>query len=90
VLPARKGKLQFAPDDAVVDPGDDETETVQSPFIDLAAPMLEELSLGIDPYPRAPGAQLEQPDEAEETAENPFAILRHLKEKEPGPKARKR
>jgi uncharacterized metal-binding protein YceD (DUF177 family) len=90
VLPARRGKVQFSAADAVVDPEDDETETVQTPFIDLAAPVLEELSLGIDPYPRAPGAQLDLPAEEEEAPENPFAVLGVLKDKGDRAKTRKR
>jgi uncharacterized metal-binding protein YceD (DUF177 family) len=79
VLPARRGKVQFSAEDAVVDPEDDETETIQSPFIDLAAPVLEEFSLGLDPYPRAPGAVYDGPEEVPEPEEHPFAVLEQLK-----------
>ncbi len=62
----------------------DEAETLDSPVIDLAAPILEELALAIDPYPRAPGAVFEAPpglDEIVEPAprESPFAVLGQLK-----------
>jgi uncharacterized metal-binding protein YceD (DUF177 family) len=90
VLPPRRGKVQFTMADAVVDPEDDDTETVANPFIDLAAPMLEELSLGLDPYPRAPGAQLEVQAEVEDIPENPFAVLDVLKQKGGPGRARKR
>jgi uncharacterized metal-binding protein YceD (DUF177 family) len=79
LLPTRKGKVQFSAEDAVVDE-DDETETIRSPFIDLAAPVLEELSLGLDPYPRAPGAAYEATDDEPEPMESPFAVLEQLKQ----------
>ena len=80
LLPARKGKVQFSVEEAVVDQADDETETIQSPFIDLAAPVLEEFSLGLDPYPRAPGAVYDEPEETGREPEgHPFAVLEQLK-----------
>jgi hypothetical protein len=58
---------------------DDAPEEIASPLIDLAAPLLEELSLGIDPYPRAPGVAFEQPQDAQTGSESPFAVLKALK-----------
>lgn len=60
--------------------GDDEVpEEIDSSHFDLAAPLLEELVLAIDPYPRAPGAAFEPlADEIDET-DNPFAVLKSLK-----------
>ena len=50
-----------------------------SPHVDLAAPLLEELTLALDPYPRAPGVAFAAlKDEAAPTA-NPFAVLAKLK-----------
>jgi uncharacterized metal-binding protein YceD (DUF177 family) len=47
--------------------------------------LAEQLALALDPHPRAPDAEFDParygvaPDEDEEAAENPFAVLRHLK-----------
>lgn len=61
--------------------GDDEVpEEIESPRYDLAGPLLEELSLGIDPYPRASGVEFKLPAGGEEDEESPFAVLRRLKE----------
>ena len=81
VLPARARRA--APDvEPVVNDGD--TEMLASGVVDLAAPVLEEFVLAIDPYPRAPGAVFEGPteDEPEESAAaKPFAALAKLKTK---------
>jgi hypothetical protein len=58
---------------------EDSPELLDSPVLDLAAPLLEELSLGLDPYPKAPGAAFEVPPEPLAPAENPFAVLETLK-----------
>ena len=58
---------------------EDDTETVESPVVDLAAPVLEELSLAIDPYPRAEGAAFEEVAPEPEKEESPFAVLKALK-----------
>lgn len=62
----------------------DEAETVDSPVVDLAAPVLEELALAIDPYPRARGAVFEAPPGLDHIVEpspreSPFAVLGSLK-----------
>lgn len=52
--------------------------------IDLGAVMVEHLALGIDPFPRAAGAEFEAPEDREEAPEpkaNPFAVLASLKQK---------
>jgi len=60
--------------------GDDEVpEELDSPRYDVAAAVLEEFSLAIDPYPRAPGAAFESTLEGEGAPENPFAVLKRLK-----------
>jgi len=47
--------------------------------IDLGAIVLEQLALAIDPYPRAPGAELPPPASADaEHADSPFAVLKSL------------
>jgi uncharacterized metal-binding protein YceD (DUF177 family) len=58
---------------------DDSPELLDQPVLDLAGPLLEELSLALDPYPRAPGASFEVPPEPEAAADNPFAVLEKLK-----------
>ena len=58
---------------------DDSPELLDQPVLDLAGPLLEELSLALDAYPRAPGASFEVPPEPEAAAENPFAVLEKLK-----------
>jgi hypothetical protein len=54
-------------------------EEIESPRFDLAAPLLEEFLLAIDPYPRAPGVAFEPPANEAEKPENPFAVLKSLK-----------
>lgn len=52
--------------------------------IDLGAVMVEHLALGLDPFPRAAGAEFEAPGDGEEAPEpkaNPFAVLASLKQK---------
>ena len=61
-----------------VAPADDDTEVLDSNILDVAAPLLEELALSIDPYPRAPGAAFESPPDPDKP-ENPFAALERLK-----------
>lgn len=59
---------------------DDETETLASGVLDVAVPVLEELALVIDPYPRALGAVFDTPSDADKPA-NPFFALEKLKRK---------
>jgi hypothetical protein len=58
--------------------GDDAPEEIESTRYDLALPLREELSLAIDPYPRAPGESFKAPRE-EDAPESPFAVLEKLK-----------
>jgi|WetSurMetagenome_2_1015567.scaffolds.fasta_scaffold137343_2 uncharacterized metal-binding protein YceD (DUF177 family) len=58
---------------------DDVPETILSPEYDLAAPLLEEFVLAIDPYPRKQGVAFRPPAEPQEKAESPFAVLKSLK-----------
>lgn len=61
--------------------GDDETpEEIVSLDYDLAAPLLEEFVLAIDPYPRKEGGAFEPPKEQAEPPESPFAVLKSLKQ----------
>lgn len=62
--------------------GDDLPEEITNPHYDLAAPLLEEFSLSIDPYPRAPGVEFRSaPESGPESGkpESPFAVLGKLK-----------
>jgi uncharacterized metal-binding protein YceD (DUF177 family) len=59
---------------------DDEPELIAGSEIDLAAPILEELALALDPYPRAPGAELPAKDEPAAPGDSPFAVLGKLKQ----------
>jgi uncharacterized metal-binding protein YceD (DUF177 family) len=58
----------------------DEPELIAGTEIDLAAPILEELALALDPYPRAPGAELAAAGEPQTPGDSPFAVLGKLKE----------
>ena len=58
---------------------DDKPEEIDSLHYDLAAPLIEEFVLAIDPYPKAPGVAFEAPKDAQDTPENPFAVLKGLK-----------
>ena len=61
---------------------DDVPEEIDSLEYDLAAPLLEEFALAIDPYPRAPGVEFAAPPEPSgepQKPESPFAVLKSLK-----------
>jgi uncharacterized metal-binding protein YceD (DUF177 family) len=79
--------LRFLPARAELsdDPeGPDEIETEYG-TMQLGEAVAEQLSLALDPYPRAPGAELPPMEDADEAAEeapvrpNPFASLARLK-----------
>lgn len=77
-----------APEPQVIDISildEDGPELLDSPIVDLAAPLLEELSLALDPYPRAPGVVFEPPAEEVIPAHHPFAVLEQLKEAKSAP-----
>lgn len=57
---------------------DDVPEDIDSPRYDLAAPLLEEFSLSLDPYPRASGVTFDSPD-GDDKPPSPFAVLAKLK-----------
>jgi len=69
------------PKEAAVSPVEDDiSEEIESLDYDLAKPLLEELSLAIDPFPRAQGVTFEPPADVK-PEESPFAVLKALKEK---------
>jgi hypothetical protein len=59
---------------------DDTPEEIESSHFDLVAPLLEELSLALDPYPRAPEESFSLPEPPDAKPESPFAVLKRLKE----------
>jgi hypothetical protein len=70
------------PKEVVVDVApldEDGREEIGSLRYDLAVPVLEELALAIDPYPRAPGVAFEPPQDGADSPEHPFAALKGLK-----------
>lgn len=73
------------PDEAeiLLDPdADDPPEYAEDGHIDIGEVVAEQLALGIDPFPRAPGAEFVPPgDGAEAVLTGPFAALAKLKEK---------
>jgi uncharacterized metal-binding protein YceD (DUF177 family) len=77
---APKKRAVIVPSTAVME-SDDEPEELSTSVLDVAAPVLEELSLAIDPYPRRPGAVFQPPAGKDKPAENPFAVLKSLKTK---------
>lgn len=72
--PASGSETIVLPSDA-----DDSPDEIESSRYDLAIPLLEELALAIDPYPRAPGVAFEAPVSGSAPEESPFAVLKKLK-----------
>ena len=70
---AQAGVISLALDE------DDTHEELSSYRYDLALPLLEELSLGLDPYPRAKGVEFTPPDELAAPEDSPFAALAKLR-----------
>ena len=64
----------------MVDPDADLPEVIAGPAVDLGRIVLEHFTLALDPYPRAPGAELPAgaPIAKDEPAESPFAALAGL------------
>ena len=80
--------LRLLPDgEAPADEDPDSPDEIESPgdVADLGEAVAEQLALALDPYPRAPGAELpegtQDPEEAEAAPArpNPFAALKALK-----------
>lgn len=66
----------------MVDPGEpDPPDLLPGPTIDLGAIAVEHLLLAVDPYPRAPGAELpaEAADPSPGSSDSPFAALARLR-----------
>lgn len=80
--------LRFLPESATAsarandeDEGDEPVEVIQGGIIDLGALAAEFLALGVDPYPRRPGALFAPVTGDEGAASSPFAALAKLKQK---------
>ena len=58
---------------------DDLPEEIETLHYDLAAPLIEEFLLAIDPYPRAAGVEFQPPGDGDKPPESPFAVLKGLK-----------
>jgi uncharacterized metal-binding protein YceD (DUF177 family) len=65
------GELDLDPE------ADDPPDTLEGDRIDLAAYLVEDLSLAIDPFPRKPGVEFAAPEPKDELS--PFAVLAKLK-----------
>ena len=74
-LPPEAGELTLSAGD------DDVPETIASLDYDLAAPLLEEYVLAIDPYPRKAGVAFAVPAAPEAPQSSPFAVLKALKDR---------
>jgi uncharacterized metal-binding protein YceD (DUF177 family) len=69
-----------------IDPAsEDPPEPLAGSTLDLGPIVMEHFVLAIDPYPRAPGAEIAETGEgASDSPESPFAILAGLREKPRG------
>ena len=66
--------------EVVLDSLEDEgPEEISSLHYDLAAPVLEEFVLSLEPYPRRPGVEFAPPSDGFQPPESPFAVLKSLK-----------
>jgi uncharacterized metal-binding protein YceD (DUF177 family) len=80
-LPGREKAATQAQGEVFVDLEDDDApDYFEGPEVDLSDLVLETLALAIDPYPRAPGASLDDVlPQADSGEESPFASLKSLK-----------
>jgi uncharacterized metal-binding protein YceD (DUF177 family) len=62
----------------------EDLEILRDAMVDLGAVATEFLILGIDPYPRKPGAVFDAPKPEDEAVNRPFAALAALKKGTPG------
>ena len=66
--------------DVVLDSDEEEApEEISSLHYDLAAPVLEEFVLSLEPYPRRPGVEFAPPSDGFQPPQSPFAVLKSLK-----------
>lgn len=81
------GQVPEPPSTVDVAPTDDDPpEILSGPFLDLGPIVVEHFLLAIDPYPKAPGAEL--PDnpagETADAGDSPFSVLSPLIKPDPG------
>jgi uncharacterized metal-binding protein YceD (DUF177 family) len=77
---AQRHKPLPAESETLLDASEEEgPEEIQSLHIDLAAPVLEEFVLALDPYPRVPGVEFAPKSPDSKPPESPFAVLKDLK-----------
>jgi uncharacterized metal-binding protein YceD (DUF177 family) len=67
----------------------DPPEPIMDGIVDLGRLATDALLLGIDPYPRKPGAVFELPEIPPDPEDHPFAALKALKPDADSPKRRK-
>lgn len=77
-LIAREADLQSG-DIEVELTAEDPPEALVGGRIELGDAVVEELSLGLDPFPRCEGAQVEQAEDPKDARPHPFAALERLK-----------
>jgi hypothetical protein len=82
---ARTSRRSSRGEDVDLGKDEDATEVLASSLLDVAAPVLEELSLMLDPYPRAPGVAFEPPKDESKDMDSPFAVLAKLKVRQKAP-----
>lgn len=73
-------RIRFVPEDEIAEElelDDDDEVPFGNGVLDLGEAAAEQLGLGLDPYPRMPGAELPSPDEADEA--RPFGALDRLR-----------
>ncbi len=80
--PAQGQKPEKRESETVLDFSQEEDpEEIDSLHVDLAAPVLEEFVLALEPYPRRPGCGIRPPKpRIRRRPESPFAVLKGLKE----------
>jgi uncharacterized metal-binding protein YceD (DUF177 family) len=69
------GTVEIGPTD------EDPAEPLTGEAIDLGPVLSEHFILSLDPYPRAPGAELEAEEIGDRLEGSPFAVLRGLKDR---------
>jgi uncharacterized metal-binding protein YceD (DUF177 family) len=73
----RAARLKRLPDPSDDEPEEDEPDLLVDGKVDLGALVAEIFTLALDPYPRKPGAEFEEPNPPEPDV-SPFAALQSL------------
>lgn len=80
VMPKVLRRVTSPPSHEIAAKDDDDIEVLADPIIDVAKPVLEELSLALNPYPRAEGATFAGPGDQTSPSASPFAVLESFKQ----------